>query len=505
MANQFGKVSVGITATTGGLTAGLQNASKQLKGFGANVSAIRGQLTTLVAIQGAQLFGSIARGVFNAARSLVAMGQAAAQTIDSTSKMARTLGMTYGELAGLSLAADLAGVSMGQVGVATVKADVLMTKAANGSKAAQEAFERLGLNIAQLQGMSGADRFEAIASAIAALPTAAERAAAAVAIFGRSGAQLMPLFEGGADAIRQAREEAQRFGLALTNRQGQEVEAMNDSFTRVQSAIRGVVSQVVAYLAPAIKTVTTTFSDFVGTVGGANIGQAIGAALLDAAIYLAGVGDYLIANIGPIFKTAFENGSAVATAFYRTAEFLRGVFNAIQLGFQTIILAFTGLLEIAASAFGGIDGLSEYNQGLMQRMSQNAQEMQQAFGNAFGFEQGTELGQAAATPLTDMLTKARDAAREAAAAIDDTVKPAIKAEVAGTIDISSQSLKAIVAGSSEGEAFRNAILRGNDPRLVSDTDRQVANNTARTVDAVEDLGDQFSGILSQISVASITV
>jgi len=218
MANQFGKVSVGITATTGGLTAGLQKASRQLDSFGGHVRAIRGRLTTLVAIQGGQLFGSMAGAAMRAARSLISMGQAAAQTIDRTAKLSRQLGMTYAEMSALSLAADLSGSSMDEVGRAALLADRRFIEAKMGLATAVRGFEMAGVALADLEGLSSAERFQRLAEAIGALPTSAERAAAAMNIFGRSGANLLNLFENNGAVIGQSMEDVIAFGNAFNKR-----------------------------------------------------------------------------------------------------------------------------------------------------------------------------------------------------------------------------------------------------------------------------------------------
>ena len=243
----IGKVSAIFTASSSGLSAGVSKASSSLKGLQKDVASLRGGMQLLNAISGAQLLGSVASTAMSYARSLVNVGQAQAEAIDSTSKLSARLGMTYGELAGLAHAGDLAGVSMATIGTAATKADVAFVKAAQGSATAQAGFAAIGLSLADLQGMTSAERFSAIADAIAGLPTEAERAAAAVKLFGRAGAELLPLFAGGAGSIREATEEAQRFGMALTNAQGQDVEAMNDSFSKVSAAISGIVKQVTAY------------------------------------------------------------------------------------------------------------------------------------------------------------------------------------------------------------------------------------------------------------------
>lgn len=494
----IGKVSAVFTASTSGLTAGVNRASSSMKSLEASAKSLRAGMSSLVAIQGAQLFGSIASSASQAVGSLLRMGAAEAEVVDQTSKMAARLGMTYGELAGLGLAGELAGVSLDQIGAAATKADVALVKATNGSKTAAAAFGNLGLNVEQLAGLNAADRFDAIAQAIAALPTEAQRAAAAVQIFGRSGADLLPLFNGGAEAIAAARAEAERFGLTLTNAQGQDVEAMNDAFTRAQKAIAGVVQQIVAYLAPAVDAVVTSFSDLIGSIGGANIGQAIGDGILQGARFLAGIGDFIIQNFGSTFEYLSQVGQqwgAVGDFFNRTANFLSGVFNAAQAGLGFVILGFTGAFEGLATIaqqigqFLGFDtstldavvaGAQAFNQEISNGITQNLTAAQEGFANAFA-DNAAPVGQAIAGPLTTALDGAIAQANASANAIDQA-KPA-PVEIAQTVEIASinEALKGIDSRSSEGVSEMFRLMRGNGADVQQQqlsVLEQIAENTA---------------------------
>lgn len=503
-ARNFGRVNVSITASTGGLTAGLSRATKSLGSFAGRVSSTLNPLRMLSSVAqstfGQLALFSMARGAIN---TLTGMASAAAENVDQLSKLSRRLGMTYGELAGFKLAGDLAGVGIETIGAAMTKADVAMQRAAGGSKTAQAAFATLGLTAERLQGMSSADRFEEIATAISRLPTSAERAAAAVALFGRSGAQLLPLFEGGADGIRKARQEAQAFGLALTNAQGQNVENMNDSFTRVYSAIQGIVQQVTAHLAPAITAIATQFTDFVGSVGGANIGQAIGEALLQGARYLAEIGDYLIQNFSSVFNYLSQVGQqwgAIWEVANRVASFLSGVFNAFTAGMQTIVLGFS-----KAAEFFGLDGAKEFSAKLQEGIARDLQQSSEAFQQAFG-EREQASTKAIAGPLTSTLDAAIAQSRAAAAAIDQKsagMKQALSQSVTTEVRVNSESLRAIIVGSAEGEAFRNSLIRGSDPRLEGDAQKETADNTATMVDQLDELNDSLS--MNGIGMATIGV
>jgi hypothetical protein len=474
----IGKVRAVFTASTSGLVAGVNQAAGSMRRLESSVGSLRSGMGALVAIQGAQLFGSIANAAGGYIRSLVSMGQAQADVIDQQSKLAARVGMTYGEFSGLALAGDLAGVGMDTIATAATKADIAFVKAQNGSKTAQKAFSGLGLSMEDLGGMSAAERFQAIASAIAQLPTEAQRSAAAVQLFGRAGAQLLPLFAGGAEGIAEAAAQAERLGLNLTTAQGQDVEAMNDAFTLAGKAVQGVVQQVVAYLAPAVKAVADTFTNLVGSIGGANIGQAIGDGILVGARFLAGIGDYLIANLGSVFSYLSEVGSqwnAVVDFMNRAGNFIAGVFNSAEAGLGLIVLAFTGSFEVLAKIaqqIGGylgfdtssidsiVAGAVAFNDELSSGINANINAAASNFSAALSSETSNAAGQAIAGPLTTALDAAVAQANASANQVETAGKGAAVAITEAAAIAAEPALKGVDSRSSEGISEMFRLMRG---------------------------------------------
>jgi hypothetical protein len=498
----IGKVSAVFTANSSGLVSGVNQAARAMSRMESSVASLRSGMNTLVAIQGAQLFGSIASTAGNYVRSLVSMGAAQAEVIDQQSKLAARVGMTYGEFSGLALAGDLAGVGMDTIAKAATKADIAFVKAQQGSKTARAAFATLGLSMDQMAGMSAADRFKAISAAIAALPTEAQRAAAATALFGKAGAELLPLFAGGAEGIADAAAQAERLGLALTTAQGQDVEAMNDAFTLASKAIQGVVQQVVAYLAPAIKNVADTFTNLVGSIGGANIGQAIGNGILQGARFLAGIGDYIITNFSSVFSFFSDVGAqwgAVADVMNRAANFMSGVFSAAQAGLGMIVLGFTGAFEGLATIaqqigkFLGFDtstldgvvaGAQAFNQEISNGITENLNAAQAGFSAAFSANAGP-VGQAVAGPLTTALDGAIAQAQASASQIEESGKGAAAQVVeASQVAAEPQALKAVDSRSSEGVAEMFRLMRGTGAD-VQERQLAVLEDIAATLDSQE--------------------
>jgi hypothetical protein len=505
----IGKVRAVFTASTSGLTAGVSQATSSMKRMQAEVRGLRGSMASLVAIQGTQLFASFVSGATQAARSLISMGAAEAETIDNTNKLAARLGFTYAEMAGLANAGALVDVGMDTIAKATQKAEIAFAKAAGGSKAATAAFAAIGLSVDQLNGLTAAERFQAIAQAISQLPTEAQRAAAAVQIFGRSGVELLPMFQQGAAGIQAATAEAQRFGLALTQAQADNVDAMGDSFDRAKQAISGVIQQVVAYLAPAIESVTTQFSDLVGYVGGTTIGQTIGEGILQGARFFATIADAVIANLSTVWEYVSQVGGQWSSVFEvgsRVASFFSGVGNTLQAAFQVILVPLTGVVEglvYAAQQIGGALGfdtswadgalaaMKEFRDGAVVGVEKNMNQAAADFNAAiFGTDEASQAGQAIAGPLTTAVDSAIAAAQAAAVGVDQATATAIDRQgaqdpaAAAAVTPVKEALRAFDARSAEGvkEMFR--LMRQQGPT----EEQKQTNILQRIADNTEDIG-----------------
>jgi hypothetical protein len=476
MASTIGKVSAVFSASTSGLKAGISDASASFKKLAGDVSGLRSGMRLLNATQGAMLFGQIASAASRAAQSMAAFGGQQAGVIDATRNLSARLGMTYGEFAGIAYAADLADVSMESVGNAAQKAEIAFAKASNGSKVATAAFGSLGLSVNDLAGMSPAQRFQAIAAALQNVPDSAERARLAVSLFGKAGSQLLPMFEGGAAGIAEAAAEAERFGLTLNAQQATAVDNMGDSFQKAGQAVAGVTQQVVAYLAPALENITTTFTDLIGGIGGANIGQFIGEGIIAGAEFFATIADSIIAGLTSVWEFVSSIGvqwSAVFDLGNRVAAFFSGVGNTIKFIFGAAILGLTApitqLLKAAdflAKRVGvdlGVDGFiagaDAFNNSIVGSMTEASDAAGKDFARAFG--ESAPAADAKKGPLASIISDAAKAARENMTAKDAASKPLVKPPAEQTFTgPSAEALKATDSRSKEGVAEMLRLMRG---------------------------------------------
>lgn len=107
--------------------------------------------------------------------------------------MAESTGATVEGLSKLVDIARIGGLDVGQVQTALIR----LTKALSGlddeSKGAGAAFQALGLNMAELARLSPEQALERVAQAFGRFADGAGKTSAALAIFGRGGAELLPL------------------------------------------------------------------------------------------------------------------------------------------------------------------------------------------------------------------------------------------------------------------------------------------------------------------------
>jgi hypothetical protein len=105
----------------------------------------------------------------------------------------------------------------------------LLAEAAGGSKSANETLSELGLTVAQLVNLQPDQQFELFAQRISQIQNPAKRTAIALELFGKSGAQLLPLLNTGAGGIRALREQARKLGLTMGTADAQAAEEFGDA------------------------------------------------------------------------------------------------------------------------------------------------------------------------------------------------------------------------------------------------------------------------------------
>ena len=182
--------------------------------------------------------------------------------IDSTAKLSDRLGITTEALIGMQHGAGIAGVQQDTLNKSLEIFSRRLGEVDMGVGQAKYALDKLGLSYVELIGKSPDEAIGIVADQINTLGSQAEKAAAANYLFGRSGQQLLNLFEQGSAGIEQYRLETERLGLAFSRIDASKVEAANDSLTRTKAVFTGLFRSATIEIAPYIEAASNSFVDY---------------------------------------------------------------------------------------------------------------------------------------------------------------------------------------------------------------------------------------------------
>jgi hypothetical protein len=383
---------------------------KQAKQTAQDVSTLKNIAIGAVLAKGVSM---AANAFMSASRAALSYAASAANAVDQTNDLAQRLGMSVESLQALQMAAKLSGVD--DATGALQKLTVAIGNAAESGKT--EAFTKLGLDFQQLQAMSPEEQFKAVQSAIAGLATPAERAAAAVSLFGKSGVELLPLMS---QNLAEVEERMKRLGAIVGDDQVEAIGGMNDALDMVKGTFNGIIGNVVGNLAPVVESLANdilamveSFNSVSGS-GGEGIANTISNALLDIAQYFEGVfrsAQESFDGFGVTLKDVGAVFEFVGNIFTAIAETLRAAFNLFQIAGNVLAMGLGKFLEGIGSWVS--KDLEKFGKDLTanaeKQANQNSREMEGAASNAGAAASRAVFGGNAAA---NVATPTTDAARE---------------------------------------------------------------------------------------------
>lgn len=220
--------------------------------FASVQSSLSGLQRSAMSLRG--MLGGI--GVALSAGGLASFVKSSIDAADNLGKLSQKVGITVENLSALQYAAKLSDVSTEQLSTGLTRLAVNMQAAARGSGDAKDAFRALGISQRELAGMSADQALERIANAFAKMEDGAGKTALAVQLFGRSGAEMIPLLNSGAEGLAKYRAELERMGGLMTTDMARAAEEFNDNLTRLQTAAQGAGREIAAQLLPTLVKVS---------------------------------------------------------------------------------------------------------------------------------------------------------------------------------------------------------------------------------------------------------
>lgn len=158
--------------------------------------------------------------------------------------MAEKTGDTAENLASLAVAAEVGGISMDEMADAIVKLNKQLLGVDDESKDAGAALKALGLNIAEIKAMKGADQLEAIGKALNGFAEGSGKSNVATALFSKSGKELL-------STLKILGEEGGRQKI-LTQEQIEQADDYADKQAKLRAELKLHASQIATQMLPVL-------------------------------------------------------------------------------------------------------------------------------------------------------------------------------------------------------------------------------------------------------------
>ena len=241
------QLSVDLIARVGGFEAGMKRAAGAASSASSRIRDTVGSLGPAV---GASLLAG-------AAVATAAVKQAIDRA-DEISKLSQKIGISTEALSRLSVAAELSDVSVQQLQGGITRLVRAQQDVAEGAEGVSGLFNAIGVSAVNADGsLRQTDKvLRDLADVFASMPDGAEKTALAVDLFGRSGANLIPLLNEGSAGLREMDELSDRLGTTLTTSTGRAAEGFNDNLTLLRLQVQGLATQVAAELLPDMERLT---------------------------------------------------------------------------------------------------------------------------------------------------------------------------------------------------------------------------------------------------------
>lgn len=274
-----------------------------------------------------------------AAGAGVVMVRQSIDAADAQSKLAQKVGITVEEVSALAYAASLSDVSNEALGSSLVRLARNASDTANGVGEAKDAFAAMNIGVKQGDGTlkSTGQLLTEVAEKFAGYRDGAGKTALATMLFGKAGADLIPLLNSGASGLAEMTTEARMLGLEISTNTAKSAEEFNDNLTRLSAVKTGLANGIMSELVPTLANLSDELFNSAKQSGGLaaaakvaangvkillSVGVVVGEVFRVLGQALGGVAATIMALFTGEFKQAFEIGKSVVSDF---AENMKGV------------------------------------------------------------------------------------------------------------------------------------------------------------------------------------
>jgi len=377
------KVEIEFGAGTEPLSQGIEKVKGMLEGLTSPITSLTGQFTEL---------GELAAGAFGIEK-ISEFSREMAELGASVAHATQMLGVSAEEFSTLSFAFGAMGQDAEGATMSMDRLERNMVEAAGGSGEAAAAFKALGVSVNDSNGevKDLSDILPEIANRFAETANGPEKTAIAIALLGRSGAEMIPFLNEGAAGLDHMKQIAEETGAVLTDNMVEGMEHSAISVYTMDQAFKGIGLTIYEDFKPAIDVTEGGLIDLAESFNHALNSES---ALHDTMTAFVLIVDTAIGSIA-VFSTGLQQTWQVIAGF---AESSAVAFNTLD---QVIQDVFSGhWAKAKADTAAGLDQIEQMVKERAVKFAQAGAEMhntlEKLYSNVdFGGVHGADKGNGA--------------------------------------------------------------------------------------------------------------
>ncbi|MHB1098249.1 MAG: phage tail tape measure C-terminal domain-containing protein [Burkholderiales bacterium] len=216
---------------------------------GSGIDALRGKFAALSGALGLTAFSALMKASLDSAAHLYNLSQSSGVSAESLSR--------------LSVASRMTGVDVDALALGMQRLSKNAMEASSGSGNAAAAFKALGISVLDSSGrLKGADDLmREISEKFAEMEDGAGKTALSIALFGRSGAALIPMLNRGSEELDRWSSLAAKLGLVLSGDVARASDEVSNRFQVMGLALKGISNRVLAEMLPSFDSLSKSMVD----------------------------------------------------------------------------------------------------------------------------------------------------------------------------------------------------------------------------------------------------
>lgn len=281
--------------------------------------------------------GLLAAAIVKAEKALISMTKESAEYAKEIKTLSSVTGQSAESLQEFDYAAEMIGVSSDRIRDSLKETTNKMQEAATGTGDAYEAYNKLGVEITDVDGQlrSAEDVFYDTIDALGEMKNKTERDALAMDLMSESAQELNPLIEIGSDGLKQYAQEAHSMGYVLDNEALTALTEVDDAYQRLQKSQEGAKNQLSAEFAPYLtefyEKITKLIKDGGQALKDSGIVDSFGM-LLETVGDIIAPTDQLSSDTVPKLTEALRPLAEIMAGIADTIDFISGAATVITTG-----------------------------------------------------------------------------------------------------------------------------------------------------------------------------